>query len=114
MTAMLRSLPVGVIVVDENDLVVSWNPRAEEFIACVGRPTLFEGMSLDGAHSDAFRKGMSAMMKRLKDGAAFPCKRVTGGDRTFRVWYNALTAADGRYLGVAQVIEFIDAEGDES
>lgn len=110
LVAAIRSLPVGVIVVDEADRVVEYNARAEEFIACVGRPTLFVGMTLEGAHSEPYRPGMSAMMERLREGREFPSKTVCGGGRTFRVSYNPLFDDAGSYLGVAQVIEFIEGE----
>ena len=108
--ATLKSLPVGVIVVDEADRVVAWNERAEEFIDCVGRPELFAGMTLGEAHADASRRGMLAMVERLREGRRFPCKSVSGSGREFRVWYNPLMAEDGEYLGVAQVIEFLASE----
>lgn len=108
--AAIRSLPVGVIVVDEADRVVEYNARAEEFISCVARPTLFKGMTLHDAHSEPYRPGMSAMMGKLREGREFPTKTVQGGGRTFRVSYNPLFDDVGSYLGVAQVIEFVERE----
>jgi PAS domain-containing protein len=108
--ALVDVVPVGVIIIDAEGCVQRWNGRAEEFISCVGRPTLFVGMTLDEAHEGSSRQGMQAMVARLREGREFPCKRVSGGTREFKVWYRALFDEAGEYLGVAQIIEFLNEE----
>jgi PAS domain-containing protein len=103
--AVLRALPLGIIVVDADGRVVAWNTPAEEFITAVRRPTLFEGMTLDEAHSEESRRGMTAMVQRLREGRTAPRKRVLGeGGQVFDVSYEGLFSRAGAFLGIAQVI----------
>jgi hypothetical protein len=102
---LLEALPVGVIVVAPDNSVVAWNARAEDFIACVGRPTLSLGMTMESAHPENYRPGMQAMVEGLHSGRSYPSKCVSGAEgRSFDVSYHGLMGDDGTVLGVAQVI----------
>lgn len=103
----LRDDSVGVIVVDTDERVVSWNVAAEEFIEAVGRMTLRLGLTLEESHPAQARPGVARMLEALRAGRAFPPKLVgatDGSARRYRVRYEALTS-DGVFAGVAQVIE---------
>lgn len=105
--ATLRSLPIGVIVVDDGGCVRAWNAPAEAFIAAVGRPTLYEGMTMEDAHAEKHHPAVGAMIRRLASGGEPPHKTVSakdGSGRSFDVAYHGLTSESGEYLGVAQVI----------
>lgn len=106
----IDALPVGVILVDAGDRVTMWNAPAEEFIAAVGRPTLFEGMSLEETHPGPYGPGMRAVVDRLKAGGTVPGKTIRGSGRSFRVLYRGLHTDKGEYLGIAQVIEPLEAD----
>lgn len=96
---------MGVIVVDAEGRVVMWNEPAQEFIACVGRPTLYEGMTLESAHTAKSLAGMTAMVRALREGRRFPHKRVVGSEgRVFDVAYHGLFSDGGAFLGIAQFI----------
>lgn len=106
--AVVAAMPCGVIVVDAQGHVTTWNQAAEDFIAAVGRPTLYRGMTMDDAHPEGARPAVSAVLDRLSDGGSMPTKRVAATDGSgiaFTVRYEPLRGEGGAYLGVAQVIE---------
>ncbi|MDZ4181195.1 MAG: PAS domain-containing protein [Coriobacteriia bacterium] len=106
LAAVLDHMPVGVIAVDDEGRVVAWNGHASDFIACVERPSLYRGMTLDDAHPENSRRGMSAMVDALRSGRTFPARQVVGRDGSrFQVSYHALSGADDGFLGIAQIIE---------
>lgn len=108
-TYALQALPVGVIIVDAEGTVATWNPAAEQFIEAVGRPKLYEGMTLSSVHGGQHASPLSGVLERIEAKEAIEPKLVTArnGDQRFRVHYIGLFDGDA-YQGVAQVIVPLD------
>ena len=103
-------MPVGVILVDSENRVHSWNKRAEEFIDTAGRPTLYAGMTLKETHTGPYAASMNALVSRIREGHCAPTKQMEIGDRRYRIHYRGLFDTQGTYLGIAQVIEVLEQD----
>ena len=108
-TLMLRHLPVGISVADENDTVVFW--AGPGFETC--SPKLI-GRDLYACHPKRAHAAMERLLEDLKSGAKDEVDTVEHHkDGTAeRIIYSALRGEDGVYRGVMETVIPLDGPAD--
>ncbi len=93
---VLRSMPVGFAVADENDVVRFW--AGPGFETCdrdlIGRPML-------AWHPAQARAGVQALLEDFRSGAKDVVDSVQGAER---IIYSALRDEDGTYRGALETV----------
>jgi DUF438 domain-containing protein len=97
---MLRHMPIGLSVADENDVVRFW--AGPGFEVC--SPKLI-GRDLRACHSKRVQAALEALLADLKSGAKDEVDTVERGDHgSERIIYSALRDANGTYRGVLETV----------
>lgn len=101
---VLRSLPVGLIVADEDTRIVLSNPLGDEIRNAGDRV----GQSLEACHPPRSRAALQEILSKLAqgDGERGHPFVVERGNR-WEVRYAAITSAEGEYRGVAWIAQDI-------
>lgn len=93
---VLRSMPVGFAVADENDVIRFW--AGPGFETCdrdlIGRPML-------AWHPEQARAGVQALLADFRSGAKDVVDSVQGSER---IIYTALRDEDGTYRGALETV----------
>jgi DUF438 domain-containing protein len=100
---VLRSMPVGFALADENDVIRYWAGPGFETCdpAFIGRPML-------EWHPEHSRAGVRALLEDFRSGARDVVDSVQGAER---IIYTALRDEDGTYRGALETVVPLRDEG---
>ena len=97
---MLRHMPIGLSVADEDDVVRFW--AGSGFEVC--SPKLI-GRDLRACHPKRAQAALEALLADLKSGTRDEVDTVEHGEHgSERIIYTALRDADGTYRGVLETV----------
>ncbi|MFP4546227.1 MAG: PAS domain-containing protein [Methanomassiliicoccales archaeon] len=109
--AVLDSLPVDIVVIDDMDRVVAWNREGRRILLQVGEEVL--GKDVRECHSQGSIPHLDRILERMRAGTLDFTRTVMErngpeGEDRFLVSYIALRDPEGRYLGCMEVDQDLD------